>query len=196
MIKRCASGSERRKKGLGCPFSDCFSDSAVNIIATVLKWFAGCADAAFFGKVIAFIVGVTDLTSTLRASSATSFFLLDRRLYNQIKRNHWWEILTFFCHHLPPLYNFLMLPSIRILLVRFGREGYNWNQLILHASIYLRKQSLEILICKMIMMQAESYMHNTLLCKSLNCRFRIGPYLFFSLLPHQSTSIPFFSICW
>lgn len=76
------------------------------------------------------------------------------------------------------------------------REGYNWNQLILHASIYLRKQSLEILICKMIMMQAESYMLNTLLCKSLNCRFRIGPYLFFSLLPHQSTSIPFFSICW
>ena len=58
-----------------------------------------------------------------------------------------------------------MLPSIRILLVRFGREGYNWNQLILHASIYLRKQSLEILICKMIMMQAESYMLNTLLCK-------------------------------
>lgn len=124
------------------------------------------------------------------------FFYLIRRLYNLIKRNHWWEILTFFCHHLPPLYNFLMLPSIRILLVRFGREGYNWNQLILHASIYLRKQSLEILICKMIMMQAESYMHNTLLCKSLNCRFRIGPYLFFSLLPHQSTSIFFFSICW
>lgn len=89
MIKRCASGSERRKKGLGCPFSDCFSDSAVNIIATVLKWFAGCADAAFFGKVIVFIVGVTDLTSTLRASSATSFFYLIRRLYNQIKRNHW-----------------------------------------------------------------------------------------------------------
>ena len=126
------------------------------------------------------------------------FFLLDPKALqsNQIKRNHWWEILTFFCHHLPPLYNFLMLPSIRILLVRFGREGYNWNQLILHASIYLRKQSLEILICKMIMMQAESYMLNTLLCKSLNCRFRIGPYLFFSLLPHQSTSIPFFSICW
>ena len=41
-----------------------------------------------------------------------------------------------------------MLSSIRILLVRFGREGYNWNQLILHASIYLRKQFLEILICK------------------------------------------------
>lgn len=195
MIKRCASGSERRKKGLGCPFSDCFSDSAVNIIATVLKWFAGCADAAFFGKVIAFIVGVTDLTSTLRASSATSFFLLDPKALqsNQTK----------------PLVRdpYIFLPSSSTTLqlshapqhsdspCKVCREGYNWNQLILHASIYLRKQSLEILICKMIMMQAESYMLNTLLCKSLNCRFRIGPYLFFSLLPHQSTSIPFFSIC-
>lgn len=76
-----------------------------------------------------------------------------------------------------------MLPSIRILLVRFGREGYNWNQLILHASIYLRKQSLEILICKMIMMQAESYMLNTLLCKSLNSRFRIGTIFIFLTSP-------------
>ncbi len=63
-----------------------------------------------------------------------------------------------------------MLPSIRILLVRIGREGYNWNQLILHASIYLRKQSLEILICKMIMMQAESYMLRNM--KKISC-FRL-----------------------
>ena len=72
-----------------------------------------------------------------------------------------------------------MLPSIRILLVRFGREGYNWNQLILHACIYLRKQSLEIIICKMIMMQTESYMLDTLLCKSLYCRLRIGTIFIF-----------------
>ena len=54
--------------GLGSPFLDGFSDSAVNIIATILEWFAGCADAAFFGKVIAFIVGVIDLTATFAAS--------------------------------------------------------------------------------------------------------------------------------
>ena len=31
--------------GLGSPFPDGFPDSAVNIIATILEWFAGCADA-------------------------------------------------------------------------------------------------------------------------------------------------------
>ena len=54
--------------GLGSPFSDGFSDSAVNIITTILEWFAGCADTTFFGKIIAFIVGVIDLTSALAAS--------------------------------------------------------------------------------------------------------------------------------
>ena len=43
--------------------------------------------------------------------------------------------------------NSYALTITNILLVWFGGEGYNWNQLILHASIYLRKQSLEILIC-------------------------------------------------
>ena len=60
-----------------------------------------------------------------------------------------------------------MLLSIWILLIRLGGEGYNWNQVILHAGIYLRKQSLEILIRETIMTQAESYMLDTLLGKSL-----------------------------
>ena len=46
--------------GLGSPFPDGFSDSAVNIITTILEWFAGCTDTTFFGKIIAFIVGVID----------------------------------------------------------------------------------------------------------------------------------------
>ena len=67
--------------GLGCPFPDGFSDSAVNIIATILKWFAGCADAAFFGKVIAFIVGVIDLTSALAASVGNAQFIIQESVY-------------------------------------------------------------------------------------------------------------------
>ena len=67
--------------GLGCPFPDGFSDSSVNIIATILKWFAGCADAAFFGKVIAFIVGVIDLTSALAASVGNAQFIIQESVY-------------------------------------------------------------------------------------------------------------------
>lgn len=72
-----------------------------------------------------------------------------------------------------------MLLSIWILLIRFCGEGYNWNQVILHADIYLRKQPLEILIREMIMMQAESYMLDTLLGKFLYSRFRIGTIFIF-----------------
>ena len=50
--------------GLGSPFPDGFSDSAVNIITTILGWFAGCADAAFFGKVIALDRKSTRLNSS------------------------------------------------------------------------------------------------------------------------------------
>ena len=67
--------------GLGSPFPDGFSDSAVNIIATILKWFAGCADAAFFWKIIAFIVGVIDLTSTLAASVGNAQFIIQESVY-------------------------------------------------------------------------------------------------------------------
>lgn len=67
--------------GLGSPFPDGFSDSAVNIIATILKWFAGCADAAFFGKIIAFIVSVIDLTSTLAASVGNAQFIIQESVY-------------------------------------------------------------------------------------------------------------------
>ena len=67
--------------GLGCPFPDGFPDSAVNIIATILEWFAGCADAAFFGKVIAFIVGVIDLTSTLATSVGNAQFIIQKSIY-------------------------------------------------------------------------------------------------------------------
>lgn len=67
--------------GLGCPFPDGFSDSAENIIATILEWFARCADAAFFGKIIAFIVGVIDLTSTLAASVGNAQFIIQESVY-------------------------------------------------------------------------------------------------------------------
>lgn len=67
--------------GLGCPFLDGFSDSAVNIITTILEWFAGCADAAFFGKVIAFIVGVIDLTATLATSVGNAQFIIQKSIY-------------------------------------------------------------------------------------------------------------------
>lgn len=67
--------------GLGSPFSDGFSDSAVNIITTILEWFAGCADTTFFGKVIAFIVGVIDLTSTLAASVGNAQFIIQESVY-------------------------------------------------------------------------------------------------------------------
>lgn len=36
--------------GLGCPFPDGFSDSAVNIIATILKWFADALTQHSSGK--------------------------------------------------------------------------------------------------------------------------------------------------
>ena len=72
-----------------------------------------------------------------------------------------------------------MLLSIWILLIRFGGEGYNWNQVILHAGFYLRKQSFEILIRETVMMQAESYMLDTLLGKFLYSRFRIGTIFIF-----------------
>ena len=62
--------------GLGCPFTDGFPDSAVNIITTILEWFAGCADAAFFRKIITFIVGVIDLTATFAASVGNAQFII------------------------------------------------------------------------------------------------------------------------
>ncbi len=67
--------------GLGSPFPDGFSDSAVNIITTILEWFAGCADAAFFGKIIAFIVGVIDLTSALATSVGNAQFIIQESVY-------------------------------------------------------------------------------------------------------------------
>ena len=67
--------------GLGSPFPDGFSDSAVNIITTILEWFAGCADTTFFGKIIAFIVGVIDLTSTLAASVGNAQFIIQKSVY-------------------------------------------------------------------------------------------------------------------
>ena len=67
--------------GLGSPFSDGFSDSAVNIITTILEWFSGCADAAFFGKIIAFIMGVIDLTSTLAASVGNAQLIIKKSVY-------------------------------------------------------------------------------------------------------------------
>ena len=67
--------------GLGSPFPDGFSDSAVNIITTILEWFAGCADTTFFGKVIAFIVGVIDLTATLATSVGNAQFIIQKSIY-------------------------------------------------------------------------------------------------------------------
>lgn len=67
--------------GLGSPFPDGFSNSAVNIITTILKWFAGCADTTFFGKVITFIVGVIDLTATLAASVGNAQFIIQESVY-------------------------------------------------------------------------------------------------------------------
>lgn len=69
--------------GLGSPFPDGFSDSAVNIITTILEWFAGCADTTFFGKIIAFIVGVIDLTSTLAASVGNAQFIIRSRFISK-----------------------------------------------------------------------------------------------------------------
>ena len=73
--------------GLGCPFLDGFSDSAVNIITTILEWFAGCADTTFFGKVIAFIVSVIDLTATLATSVGNAQFIIQKSIYLK-RRGH------------------------------------------------------------------------------------------------------------